>query len=97
MLVSCCWLVLLSNLGIHPPTAGHLPTHPSMPAQEARVARVLQRAAAPKFQKSGKPAMTRSVVQRVGADAGARQRDEDAEAELAAFLALIDESFHCLG
>lgn len=60
------------------------------------MARVLQRAAAPRFQRTGKPAMTRSVVAAAEGDVGARrQREEDAEAELEAFLALIDA--HCRG
>lgn len=55
------------------------------------MARVLARAAAPKFQKSGKPAMTRSVLQREERGGGG-ERDDDAEEELRAFLALVDEA-----
>ena len=54
--------------------------------------RVLQRAAAPKFQKQGKPAMTRSLPQRRQQEGAGAERDEGAEEELAAFLALVDES-----
>lgn len=55
------------------------------------MARVLARAAAPKFQKSGKPAMTRSVLVREQRD-GDKERDEGAEEELAAFLELVDRA-----
>jgi hypothetical protein len=56
------------------------------------VQRVLQRAAAPKFQKLGKPAMTRSQPQRQQQEGAGGERDEGAEEELAAFLALVDQS-----
>ncbi len=55
------------------------------------MARVLARAAAPKFQKSGKPAMTRSVLQREELG-GIGERDEDAVGELHAYLAMVDEA-----
>ncbi len=53
---------------------------------EARVARALERAAAPVFQKSGKPAMFRSLLPKRRA-AAVVARDDEGEAELAAFLA----------
>lgn len=59
--------------------------------QEARIARVMARAAAPKFQKSGKPEMTRSVLVQEEQRRGGEQ-DKGEEAELAAFLALVDEA-----
>lgn len=59
--------------------------------QEARVARVLSRAAAPRFQKGGKPAMTRSVLHKAEVE-GVRERGTDGEEELAAFLSIVDEA-----
>ncbi|PRW59914.1 flagellar associated isoform B [Chlorella sorokiniana] len=59
---------------------------------EARIQRVLERAAAPKFQKKGKPAMMRSVLQQQEAVANSSQQ-EDGEDELAAYLARIDATF----
>jgi hypothetical protein len=53
---------------------------------EARVARALQRAAAPAFRRSGKPPMPRSTPPRAQAVVERGARDEGA-AELAAFLA----------
>lgn len=63
---------------------------PARLAQEARVARVLAHAAAPRFQKSGKPKMTRSVLRRAKQAPGCEQ-GEGEEDELRAFLAQVDE------
>ena len=84
----------IRRLAPPPPPACCPVTAPSLPLslQEARVQRVLQRAAAPKFQKQGKPAMTRSLPQRRQQEGAGAERDEGAEEELAAFLALVDES-----
>ena len=74
--------------------------------QEARIQRVLQRAAAPAFRRSGKPVMLRSVaaVQRgegggsAGAGRGGAGEQQqggigsDDDEELAVFLALVDAS-----
>ncbi|KAI3436070.1 hypothetical protein D9Q98_002128 [Chlorella vulgaris] len=58
---------------------------------EARVARVLSRAAAPRLQRGGKPAMTRSVLHKAEVE-GVRERGTDGEEELAAFLSIVDEA-----
>lgn len=68
------------------------PAPASPPPQEARVKRVLDRAAAPPFQKIGKPAMFRSTLARkerggAGPGAGAQgARAADEEEELRAYL-----------
>ncbi|KAL4458750.1 hypothetical protein ABPG75_013615 [Micractinium tetrahymenae] len=59
---------------------------------EARVARVLARAAAPKFQKTGKPPMVRSVLQQEERRRSGERKDGAGEEELAAYLALVDQA-----
>lgn len=56
------------------------------------MARVLARAAAPKFQRTGKPAMARSVLQHEERRRSG-ERDDAAEAqELEVYLALVDQA-----
>lgn len=90
-MLASAWHAVPPRLPLDPPPA--CPCLDPLP-QEARIQRVLQRAQAPRFQRRGKPAMARSVLQRAErAQLGGGEAGE--EAELAAFLALIDETFHC--
>ncbi|KAL4435859.1 hypothetical protein ABPG77_000621 [Micractinium sp. CCAP 211/92] len=59
---------------------------------ESRVARVLARAAAPKFQKTGKPAMARSVLQHEERRRSGEREEAAGAEELAAYLALVDQA-----
>lgn len=70
-----------------------LPAYIHLPAsvpQEARIKRVLDRAAAPAFQKTGKPVMFRSTLQQKSKQAAPVQQQlhRNEEEELRAYLEL---------
>lgn len=56
------------------------------------MARVLARAAAPKFQRTGKPAMVRSALQQEERRRSSGRDDGAGDGELAAYLALVDRA-----